>query len=138
MQCGRTPLHLAALQNKAAVVALLLQQGAPVNVADENGLQPLHKAAVQGSVEAGEELLRAGASVGAPLQVLAKLHRLTPAVIFGMLSHNMCVQDGTTPLHLASWKGRDEMVKLLLLSGAPVQVWCNPLAFTSNNGFGRI
>ena len=61
----REALHRAALRGRAAVVEVLLRQGANVHTADARGRQALHYAAMEGHAAAVEALLRGGADVAA-------------------------------------------------------------------------
>jgi serine/threonine-protein phosphatase 6 regulatory ankyrin repeat subunit B len=78
------------------VVRELLEHGANVNTADNEGETPLHIAGWEGHVEVVQELLEHGANVNT-------------ADIYGR-----------TPLHVAVWKGRAEVVRELLEHGANV------------------
>ena len=69
VQCGRMPIHLAALRGQADVLALLCDHGSPLNDADADGSAPLHKALTQGHVEAAQHLLAYGADAKQTLQV---------------------------------------------------------------------
>ena len=60
---GRTPLHYAALEDRADDVRELLDAGAEVNAQDRGGYTPLHFAAQQGSISAATLLVAAGAQV---------------------------------------------------------------------------
>lgn len=77
-----------------AIVKLLLEAGASVNLADNEGFTPLHWAAACGGTARVEALLCAGADV------------------------NASSFDGETPLHRAARFGRDDAVKCLLEAGA--------------------
>ncbi len=70
---GRTPLLLAALRRNERILRLLLEQEAPVNMADHDGNTALSVAAANGDLRCVELLLRHGAEVeGSPY------HRHTP------------------------------------------------------------
>ncbi len=56
-------LHAAALSGHANCVQLLIQHGAPVDIADYNGHTPLFRACERGHTEVVVLLLRAGAMV---------------------------------------------------------------------------
>ena len=62
---ARTPLHLAAAAGALQVLAVLLEHGADVRVADECGLTALHLACAWGRVATANALRDAGASGGA-------------------------------------------------------------------------
>mmetsp|Transcript_14225 Transcript_14225/g.35936 ORF Transcript_14225/g.35936 Transcript_14225/m.35936 type:complete len:872 (-) Transcript_14225:361-2976(-) len=94
---GRTPLHLAASENRPEAAASLLAAGASAGAADANGLLPIHKAAYAGAA--------------ATLRVLTT----GPAAATHI---NAALRDGMTPLHLAAWKGSADSVTVLLLAGA--------------------
>lgn len=71
MQCGRMPIHLAALRGQVDVIALLCDHGASLSEQDANGTAPLHKALGQGHLEAAQQLLAYGAEAEQTLEVLA-------------------------------------------------------------------
>ncbi|XP_064477520.1 uncharacterized protein LOC135391267 [Ornithodoros turicata] len=96
---GRTALHYAShtcCEHTAAVVALLLQNGAKVDIKDKHGFSPLHFASQAGPVEAIQLLLDSG---GDP-----------SATGLGAIA----------PLHLAASAGNTAAVRLLLERGADV------------------
>lgn len=81
---------------RAQVVKLLIQRGADINVASEEGITPLHCAAEFGNTEAIRLLIKAGANL------------------------NALDKDEETPLCKAIRNDHVEAVKLLLDSGADV------------------
>jgi ankyrin repeat protein len=83
------PLHSAAASHCGEVVCLLLENGAPPNVAQEGGWVPLHQAARIGDAEMVKVLLQNGADP--------------------QLRSN----DGKSPAEMAQTNGHDEIVKLL-------------------------
>jgi ankyrin repeat protein len=93
---GRTALFYAAMDSDSAIATELIRHGANVNVRDKSLKTPLHFAARAYQPKVAELLLKNGAEVDA--------------------------QDahGNTPLSDAVFdsKGRDQMIKLLLSSGA--------------------
>jgi ankyrin repeat protein len=91
---GWTALHHAIRSPK--IVELLLNNGAKVNVRDENGMTPLHAAAGYGITYVMEQLLAKGADIEAADRV------------------------GRTPLYYAVYKGRPTNIDLLLQRGASV------------------
>ncbi|KAM7286410.1 serine/threonine-protein kinase STE20 isoform X2 [Ixodes scapularis] len=96
---GRTALHYAShtcCEHTAAVLSLLLQNGAKVDIKDKHGFSPLHFAGQAGSVDAVQLLLDAGADPS--------------ATGLGAIA----------PLHLAASAGKTAAVRLLLERGADV------------------
>ena len=76
----------------------MLNHGASVNFADEDGWTLLHVAVLQGHVEVVRELLSHGASVD--------------------FANKIC----DTPLQFAAYKGHVEVVRVLLNHGASVDL----------------
>ena len=101
---GFTALHHAAFAGHAGLVRLLLAAGAPIDTRSVHrrcctGATALHLAVAGRRVGATELLLRAGAHPAAKDEA------------------------GWTPLHVAADQGDLEIVRLLLLAKAPVDVW---------------
>ena len=98
---AETPLQVAVQAGaSAAVVSLLLREGASVNVGGGIlNFTPLHEAAERGNLEVAELLLGAGANVNATTY--------SETVLFSYLN-------GETPLHRAVYAGRLEIVRRLL------------------------
>jgi len=99
---NRTPLHLASYYGKAEIVRVLLDSHATTSSKGNQGWTPLHEVAQSehyysrnnGDVLVAQLLLERGADVNVP------------------------DDDNRTPLHLASYFGRVEMVLVLLNAGA--------------------
>lgn len=113
---GQTPMHFAAkARNKSGakeVAALLLAHGAKVYQQDNAGNTPLHIAASGGLKDVAELLLAQGPEQFATLrerQGLAMTTARAEAVIV-----NGPNRDGDTPLHMAAYFGRKDLVELLL------------------------
>ncbi len=92
------PLLHAVSRGNAEVAAGLIRAGANVNLADQAGMTALMSCAENGQVRIAADLIKARANLEA---------RLTGEV-----------GAGATALMLAAAKGREEMVRLLLNSGA--------------------
>jgi succinate dehydrogenase flavin-adding protein (antitoxin of CptAB toxin-antitoxin module) len=109
-----TGLHLAVHFGVEGIVQLLLDRGADVKAATEDGRTPLHWASARGHLEVALLLLDRGADVKA------------------------ADEDGRTPLHWASARGPLEVVQLLLDRGADVKaatkVGWTPLHWASARG----
>jgi len=58
---GETPLHIVAVWGDLDSARILIQEGACLDVAGEQGCTPLHEAAMQGHVEVVKLLLASGA-----------------------------------------------------------------------------
>ena len=100
----RTPLHVASEYGSFEIVRLLLDHGTDANMEDDSGETALHKVSCgkyksQGGVHVVRLLLDHG---GVDVNRQNKKHR--------------------TPLHLASYFGMLEIARLLLQSGAKVNV----------------
>jgi dienelactone hydrolase len=60
---GRRPLNYAALRNDTAMITLLLDAGADINLVNQSGFTPLHHAAEAGSKEVAALLITKGADL---------------------------------------------------------------------------
>jgi ankyrin repeat protein len=61
--CGDQPLHIAALWGDADLIATLLEAGADINAAGEDGFTPLHYAIHHNKIEAAKFLIARGADL---------------------------------------------------------------------------
>lgn len=112
---SRTPLSFAAETGDFAAVRLLLEKGAQLEIADQDGLTPLLWAADNGHVAIVLLLLDKGARIEATDQIY-----------------------GRTPLSWAASKGHQAVVKLLLDRDADVDAADNsrrtPLSWAASRG----
>ena len=137
---GRTPLHLVAEgeynseQDRICVVQLLLKRGADADALDYADRTPLHLATYSLKVELVRVLLDSNATTNSknyrgrtPLHLAAEgghYHSRDKEVLVAQLllgrGADVDVPDDhiQTPLHLASYLGRIEMVLVLLNAGA--------------------
>jgi len=136
---GWTPLHLAASSGNLDIVKYLIDHGADVNAKDDVWFTPLHEAARFGHSSVVELLIHHGADVNAksitgstPLHeaigviISARvLHTLDKCLFVAklLIDHGADVNAkegllGWTPLHCAAKWGFEDLVKLLLESGA--------------------
>ena len=124
-----TPLHNAAENNEAKVVASLLDGGADIEARNEIGATPLHFATEYNQLEVVVLLLDGGADVGArnergvtPLHVAVAYNK--PEVVALLLDRGADIESlaefGWTPLHVAARNGEPEVVALLLDRGADI------------------
>jgi uncharacterized protein len=149
---GGALLADAAMQGDMTAVRALLQQGADVNAAQGDGMTALHWAAERGDASLAAMLLEAGANPGAetrigrhtPLHVAARAghHLVVRALVQsrgGKAAVNATTTTGAVPLHFAAASGSSETVRILLDSGADVNVgepqWGQtPLMFAAASG----
>jgi len=139
----------AAMQEDAAAVTALLQQGADVNAPQGDGMTALHWAAEHGDPALTARLLGAGASPGAG----TRIGRHTPLHLAARGGHDRVVRllvdakadvgapttTGAAPLHFAAASGSRDAVAILLDAGADVNVrepqWGQtPLMFAAASG----
>ncbi|OJJ94681.1 hypothetical protein ASPACDRAFT_1883919 [Aspergillus aculeatus ATCC 16872] len=135
---GHTALHRAALHGHESVLAVLLRAGGDPSLPDSAGWTPLHLAARQGHTRVVQLLLTSdvhhrGAvnrttrrgETAFHLAVQARQH----AVVRVLLEHpasyySVNAQDcwGRTPLHLACESNQQELVEMLILAGAQLDI----------------
>jgi ankyrin repeat protein len=133
---GRTPLHLVAggtrnfERDRIRTAQLLLEKGADPNALDWYHATPLHLASYYGRIAIARALLDGGADINSkdnkgrtPLHSVAEGRHLYSTddgirVAKLLLEHgadiNAADDDDRTPLHLASYHGRDNIVRVLL------------------------
>uniref|UniRef100_A0A8B9GR40 Ion transport domain-containing protein n=1 Tax=Astyanax mexicanus TaxID=7994 RepID=A0A8B9GR40_ASTMX len=121
---GRSPLLLAAERGHTAVVRVLLENSARVDVFDEEGIAALHLAAEQGHDDIADILLSHKAFVNAKTKLgLTPLHlsaQSGSARLVRLLveTHQACVDalslSKQTPLHLAAISGQLDVCSNLL------------------------
>jgi len=93
-------LHVAARSGRVKAVKQLLEQGAKVNIKDNDGWQPLHEACNHGHAEVASLLITHGADI----------------------NNNENNEEHITPLHDAASNGHIHVVKLLINSGASLHI----------------
>ena len=144
-----SPVADAAMQQDAAAVDALLQQGTDVNRAQGDGMTALHWAAEHGDQDLTARLLKAGANPGAgtrigqhtPLHLAAKAGHASVLrlLVNAKADVSALTTTGAAPLHFAAASGSSEAVTILLDAGADVNVrepqWGQtPLMFAAASG----
>ena len=128
---GATPLFMAAQGGHTEIAALLLKNGAKVDVAWNDGVTPLFMAAQNGHAALAALLLQNGAKVDVAFNDGA-----TPLLIAAQNGHtalatllldkgakvNSAKTNGATPLFIAAQKGHTALAVLLLQKGAKVDL----------------
>ncbi|XP_036375601.1 CARD- and ANK-containing Inflammasome Adaptor Protein [Megalops cyprinoides] len=133
---AKLALHYAAANGDASVVQLLLSHGADANAVDKEKKTPLHLAAMEGKSEAASALLASKARCGvkdmdgcAPLHYAAANGYTKLAGDLLSSCKNKNVDDKNvwrrTPLHVASERGHDALIDLLLQRGAKINALDN-------------
>jgi ankyrin repeat protein len=107
-----TPLHVAAYHEDPAVAALLVRNGAAVNVRNDAGMTPLHKAM--------ERLAFAPATRKAPEEEVAKVTRVVELLLASGAQVDAGASGGAMPIHTAALTGQTALVQLLIDKGAAV------------------
>lgn len=120
---GRSALHFAARENRAEVVAVLLDSKADINATDRTGKTPLTMAAENSAVDATKLLIARGADLnkrdqigGTPLTWACGLGSAPTVKLLIDAGADLTVVDvnGLTPLIWAAGIGKPESVKLIL------------------------
>ncbi|KAE8691088.1 Ankyrin repeat-containing protein [Hibiscus syriacus] len=122
-----TALHTAATQGHIDIVKFLLEAGSSLaTIARSNGKTPLHSAARNGHLDVVKALLASEPGIaqrtdkkgqtalhmavkGQNLAVVEELIRVNPLLMISMIDTK-----GNTCLHIATRKGRTQIIKLLL------------------------
>ncbi|XP_056007575.1 uncharacterized protein LOC125666226 isoform X2 [Ostrea edulis] len=144
---GYTPLHEACQVGDDTAVQQLLQNGADINVYDNEGFNPLHIACKEGHHSTVQILLNNGANINlyrntgaSPLYIACgKGHDSTVHLLLNNGADiNLCQNDGISPLYIACQNGHDITVQLLLNNGADINLCMNegfsPLHIACNKG----
>ncbi|MGQ3888596.1 ankyrin repeat domain-containing protein [Legionella sp. CNM-1927-20] len=113
-----TPMHIAALANKAQIITQLKKLGAEVDKPNKNGTRPLYLAAYYGNVAAIKALISAGAKV------------------------DECTETGATSLYVAAQNGHEAAVEAIIIAGVnvdkPNKSSATPLYAAALNGHGAV
>nr|XP_023013531.1 serine/threonine-protein phosphatase 6 regulatory ankyrin repeat subunit A-like isoform X1 [Leptinotarsa decemlineata] len=129
---GRTPLHLAALHGHMECARYLIEQGAEVQVVDEEGRTPFIAAAQYGQTQIIELLLTCNIDRASCDKLgntalhwaCLKKHNQTALLILedpqGETIISIANNDNKTPLHISSRNGLVDVTRDLLKKGASI------------------
>ena len=110
---GSTPFLLAAQASDVPLMKLLIELGADTTIPNEDGTTPLLAAAGVGALGDGDESAGTEEEAIAATEFLVKLGA----------DVNGVDRNGETAMHGAAYQSRAELVKLLVNSGASIDVW---------------
>ncbi|XP_069129669.1 serine/threonine-protein phosphatase 6 regulatory ankyrin repeat subunit B-like isoform X2 [Argopecten irradians] len=134
---GRTALHYAACNGNDVMTSLLLERGAGIDCVDEDGVAPIYTASKHGHTTVVQKLLDSGANVSTPAVTCSTNSGFCPLHIAVFNGHFDVVRlfcdssqslvdvrtvSQKTPLILACYTGRRDIVLLLLKYGAEPNV----------------
>ena len=147
------PLCIACAAGHVAIVRLLLEASASVDVTDECGLSPLHIAARAGHVDAISALLEKreaisidrgarGDETALYMACEAGARHAAGLLIAASATLDAPTSAGVTPLHVAARRGRGAVVSALLAAGADPNAAATdggtPLFAACDEGHGAI
>ena len=125
---GYTPLHVAVMNGRTAIVRLLLKNGVEVDRLDKDGHTPLWHAVLGGRTIIADMLLKGGARMDATVWLLDAAHRgvRKREAIEYLVRHGADLEQrdgkGDTPLLIAIRQGNHKLAKHLVNAGADVTV----------------
>ncbi|KAH8853193.1 Ankyrin repeat domain-containing protein 50 [Schistosoma japonicum] len=110
---GQTPLRAAAFHNNHDMVKLLLSHGADPDHQDAYGRTTLYMLALEGQIDMADLLLHCPAPGVSSRPGSSRLIGANP-----VLSDD----EGRFPLHVVTWLGNVNFVRILLQAGTPVDI----------------
>nr|XP_038967543.1 kinase D-interacting substrate of 220 kDa isoform X12 [Rattus norvegicus] len=148
LECGQTPLMLAAEQGNVEIVKELLKNGANCNLEDLDNWTALISASKEGHIHIVEELLKSGASLehrdmGGWTALMWACYKGRTDVVELLLSHGANpsvtgLQYSVYPIIWAAGRGHADIVHLLLQNGAKVncsdKYGTTPLVWAARKG----
>ncbi|CAH8447699.1 unnamed protein product [Schistosoma turkestanicum] len=110
---GQTPLRSAAFHNNHEMVKLLLAYGADPDHQDAYGRTTLYMLALEGQLDMADLLLHCPAPGASSRPGSSRLIGANP-----VLSDD----EGRFPLHVVTWLGNVDFIRILLQAGTPVDI----------------
>ena len=149
---GNSLLHYAALSGNADMIRHLIDKGLPPDILGSSKQTPLHTAATNGRTEAVVALLDKKASLEARndyertalILCARELGQAETARVLIAAGADVNAEDrfGSTPLELAAWRGKKDVVDLLLENGAKIpelgEKWYIILHMASSEGLDHL
>lgn len=122
-QCGRTALHTVAIKGSPAMIHILLDAGADINMGDARGFTPLHEAVRYQKLPTARALLERNASIkanidlgGTPIDFAFRSVEMVKLLVeFGADVNSINDRDGL--LHNACSIGNSGLVAYLIQLG---------------------
>ena len=119
---GLTPLHLSSKDGHVDSAVVLMKHGAKHDIADKSGYTPLHHAAKSGQCEIVNVLLNRAADPrrvcdkgDTPLHLACSSgHKKIVDIMIARVDPNKENSTGQTPLMLATWSGKTDVVRRFL------------------------
>jgi ankyrin repeat protein len=150
---GITPLHSAVINNQENIAAVLIQNGAKIDVQDASTkATPLHLAALYGRENIANLLIKKGADVNAVMKF-----GITPLLVASQFKHAQIVQlllenktninhaddEGFTALHFVAQNGDPVIAEMLVEHKADLNLLdkthkSTPLAIANQNNHSDI
>jgi len=122
---GMTSLHHAAADNKLETARLLIEAGAPVDAASNNGRTPLTLAAERGHLDMAKLLIAAGGGTREDETALHRAaeqrqHDMVRLLLDAGLAVDFLPMAGERPLALAAGANDTQIIAMLLDAGAAI------------------
>ncbi|XP_070572821.1 ankyrin-1-like [Ptychodera flava] len=151
----RTAIHHAVLNSNFEATRVLLRNNSKTDLADVDQKTPLYIALELKDQQIVRELLDVGSTIHLENERKSNVSQVYWAAKHGKKSMvntlhkcgvnmdgEVVVEEGKTPLHLASAEGSEETVQILLENGANVDVYCkkglSPLFYASYNKHNNV
>lgn len=133
---GNTALHEAARGGHMEVARLLLGCGARINALNRDGLTPVLLAVREDRRRLVEHLVKQGASVTLHVPAYLGDSERTAELIAAGADVNAPGPYGWTPLHVAVFRRRPNIIRLLILAAADLDIHAKGSVWQSDRRYG--